>query len=38
MDFVASLRVKRRRRLETTIRRSARALADSLVEAVSQPR
>lgn len=37
VDFVAGLRVTRRRRFETTLRRTARALADSLADAVSAP-
>jgi hypothetical protein len=38
LDFISGLRVTRRRRFETTLRRSARALADSLAGAVSTPR
>jgi hypothetical protein len=38
VEFLGSVRVTRRRRLETMLRRSARALTDSLVGAVSPPR
>jgi hypothetical protein len=38
LDFVSGLRVTRRRRFESTLRRNARALADSFAGAVSPPR
>ena len=38
VEFLASVRVTRRRRLQATLQRSARALSDSLVEALSSSR